>query len=768
MKKTLFLLLASILLFVFSPFASAEYTFPENLKTIGDEAFYGANVGETLLVPNGVERIGARAFAGTGLQLVSLPETIREIGPDAFDKDTGFEVLPGSYAESWAADNGYGYIEIKIRLNKETLDVYPGGVGTLEAVNSYADDLIYQWEELTDADSWNVIAGQNGKTLRLPYRPNEASTIVRCRAYLNSVQLDYSKTILGVFHPEKIDFVDEDCEVLSGDIVRLAWKSMGAGAAYTLHVWAEDSSGNGHWEPLAQTDSTAYTVYGLNNNTQYIFKVTAEIHEEGEQTVTVDGNEAVFTTKGEAASIIPKCDINGTALYVSWNAMDRALYDVTVTDADSGSQVIRAADLTSNAAHYYGLEKNKQYHVQVNATIPDSSRESGFITITGTVIPVDTGNEDTVIKSFEAKPMGEIVQLSWEELPEAEYSIYMRRGDEEEKYYATVKTTYYDIGGLERGNEYSFRLQAASGDWKSSFTDPVTVTMQEKNDVEYRALLVAEGNHAGSQRLESTYRDTERINSTLWNAATPSGGAYACLRRRDLTKTQLLSAIEETFRAADDNDVSLFYIGTHGNVDSSGANAGALSLVDSAGNEEIIRMDELASALGNVKGTVIVWFSSCGSGAAVYKEGEAQNGDSDFAPDPVGPAALNAAAVEAFAAHASVVNLNDTQSDSFIAADAEVFETGEFRVEGKFYVLTAARYHQEGYSDHYSYLAQHLCEGIETENGFMRGDANQDKKLTQHELFMYIKNREDTMEGGIVQNAQTYPLNSEYVLFVNE
>jgi hypothetical protein len=165
---------------------------------------------------------------------------------------------------------------------------------------------------------------------------------------------------------------------------------------------------------------------------------------------------------------------------------------------------------------------------------------------------------------------------------------------------------------------------------------------------------------------------------------------------------------------------------------------------------------------------VIVWFSSCGSGAAVYKEGEAQNGDPDFAPDPVGPAALNAAAVEAFAAHDSVVNLNDTQSDSFIAADAEVFETGEFRVEGKFYVLTAARYHQEGYSDHYSYLAQHLCEGIETENGFMRGDANQDKKLTQHELFMYIKNREDTMEGGIVQNAQTYPLNSEYVLFVNE
>ncbi len=35
----------------------------------------------------------------------------------------------------------------------------------------------------------------------------------------------------------------------------------------------------------------------------------------------------------------------------------------------------------------------------------------------------------------------------------------------------------------------------------------------------------------------------------------------------------------------------------------------------------------------------------------------------------------------------------------------------------------------------------------------MRGDAGRDGRLTQHELFMYIKNCEDTMEGGIVQNA---------------
>jgi hypothetical protein len=46
----------------------------------------------------------------------------------------------------------------------------------------------------------------------------------------------------------------------------------------------------------------------------------------------------------------------------------------------------------------------------------------------------------------------------------------------------------------------------------------------------------------------------------------------------------------------------------------------------------------------------------------------------------------------------------------------------------------------------------------------MRADANDDGELTQHELFMYVKYREENPARG--QDAQVYPLNSDYVLFV--
>ena len=49
----------------------------------------------------------------------------------------------------------------------------------------------------------------------------------------------------------------------------------------------------------------------------------------------------------------------------------------------------------------------------------------------------------------------------------------------------------------------------------------------------------------------------------------------------------------------------------------------------------------------------------------------------------------------------------------------------------------------------------------------MPADANQDGKLTQHELFSYIKAREEDASDFVSQNVQEYPLNSDYVLFVS-
>ena len=343
--------------------------------------------------------------------------------------------------------------------------------------------------------------------------------------------------------------------------------------------------------------------------------------------------------------------------------------------------------------------------------------------------------------------------------PGVDYKVYMTEAGGSEKLLATVVRPYYDAGGLQRNTKYSFRTEASVGTWSLS-TQPLEVTTRaEKNDVEYRALTVAEVSFKGGQYSSRNYYASENITNALRSSQTPTGAPYSILRREDQTAEEILAAIREAFGAADENDVSLFHIGTHGDTQSTGRNAGCLATVDRSGREGDLCMDTLADALGEIKGTVIVWLSSCGSGAAVYDENVPQNGDPGF--DEL----LNKAAVQAFAARDSVADAG-ADSDGFTVGETMAFDTGEFRREGKFYVLTASRYQQSSYGiegEKSSFFDDALCKGMEKENGTMRADANRDGKLTQQEFFLYIRQFDEMY----MQNVQTYPLNSDYVLFVN-
>ena len=58
---------------------------PAGLKTIDDEAFAGlSDAAGTVVVPEGVETVGARAFAESALSEIQLPATVRSIGAEAF------------------------------------------------------------------------------------------------------------------------------------------------------------------------------------------------------------------------------------------------------------------------------------------------------------------------------------------------------------------------------------------------------------------------------------------------------------------------------------------------------------------------------------------------------------------------------------------------------------------------------------------------------------------------------------------------------------
>ena len=170
-------------------------------------------------------------------------------------------------------------------------------------------------------------------------------------------------------------------------------------------------------------------------------------------------------------------------------------------------------------------------------------------------------------------------------------------------------------------------------------------------------------------------------------------------------------------------------------------------------------MEELAAALSEVKGTVIVWIDSCGSGAAIYDKDVSQNGDAVF----------NDAVIRAFSAHDPNVVISadtynsawQTENETLDIDETAAFETGEFR-QPKFYVLTASRYQQESWSGIYSYFTYYIGEGIGVD-GSLPADANNDGLLTQRELFSFIKTSEENEN--MQQDVQAYPMNSDYVLF---
>ena len=103
MKKLVFLL--SLMLAIGICSASAGImTFPAGIKVIGEEAFRLVAGATELILPEGVERIESKAFAGTSLQNVSLPASLEYIADDAFDPTVYFIVIRGTPAARWAEE----------------------------------------------------------------------------------------------------------------------------------------------------------------------------------------------------------------------------------------------------------------------------------------------------------------------------------------------------------------------------------------------------------------------------------------------------------------------------------------------------------------------------------------------------------------------------------------------------------------------------------------------------------------------------------------
>lgn len=301
----------------------------------------------------------------------------------------------------------------------------------------------------------------------------------------------------------------------------------------------------------------------------------------------------------------------------------------------------------------------------------------------------------------------------------------------------------------------------------SEATCSVTVTGDsddEDSDVTYRALLIGQTDF--SEHMESPRSDVIRLTKALRTVRGLHGGSWQTTWVCNLDRSEVLQAIRQAFAGAQDDDVSLFFISTHGVSDPRASDdmAGALTMIPEG--SELLTMGDLANALREIPGKIIILINACGSGAGVYTEDERN------AASAKGQAAarrFDQCVVDAFsqADPGIVIKAHD-------ASGVTQANTGELRVENKFYVLTAARYQENSYGyngiDNYSLFAKWLSDGIGL-HGKMKADANKNGQVSLNEMYKYIVkvgNRFPVVdrEGHThYQHVQVYPSNSSFVMF---
>lgn len=294
----------------------------------------------------------------------------------------------------------------------------------------------------------------------------------------------------------------------------------------------------------------------------------------------------------------------------------------------------------------------------------------------------------------------------------------------------------------------------------------------------YRALLIGERNITGYSETPRNEADVQLMKTMLQSVSGPAGGKYSgnITTRINLSSSGVSSAINTAFAGADEDDVSLFFIATHGDSTSSGANAGRL--VMTGGNADMLKMPTLAGWLADVPGKVVVIVEACGSGAAVkdYKTAYSNDAEAPSEEEIQAEAArFTEAVVEAFA-----------DADPGIVVSAELADGSKlarangpaFVVENKFYVLTASDYHEDSYGlTAYNYFTKWLTDGVGT-SGSMKADyyyGDGDGTVALGELYSYISEVGDNYpiryrkgSGEIAigyQHVQVYPANSGYGLF---
>ena len=282
-------------------------------------------------------------------------------------------------------------------------------------------------------------------------------------------------------------------------------------------------------------------------------------------------------------------------------------------------------------------------------------------------------------------------------------------------------------------------ITATSEDGLLSDTISLTVNPAVRR---YRALLVGEENYpfAEDTQRNGSENSVNAIKSLLGTVEFENA-AYSVRVGSDLSRSELIAAIRQTFLSATSRDVSLLYITCHGSY------SGGMSFLELS-DGSVLSARDLERELRGISGTVVVFIDACASGGAIGASSDR--------------AAFARGVTSAFASSSlrggkyKVIASAGLDEDSFRLAFNDQAASG---------VMATA-------------FARALCDGAGWDidrgaRGTMGADSDYDGQITLAELQLYLQDRvswylnlASTLTGeDYRQSVQVYPQGDPLVLF---
>ena len=304
----------------------------------------------------------------------------------------------------------------------------------------------------------------------------------------------------------------------------------------------------------------------------------------------------------------------------------------------------------------------------------------------------------------------------------------------------------------------------------TEFTTTCKVRVKAPN---YRALLIGECVFVGKGQDRPEHRDNvESMKKILSKRKTASGTAWSVQTRIDRSAAEIHRDIQDALGGADDTDVSLFFISTHGDAGYA-YDLPVASELYCYKLESKIEPGTLAKWQNEVKGKVIVIIDACGSGGFIAERPASKNAlmSAEGAGDSFDPDKLDGDLARAFMDIDNGVETFNPNDILLYAGDLRDQYTTVSR-ENKFYVLTAAAFQEISYT---GMFVSWLTQGVGT-SGDMKADTkyagNKDGQVTLNELYTCISKVGDnspirSKDDGLIhyQHVQVCPAGSDFVLF---